>query len=192
MRCGVPAVALSRVVESRPGGQDLAARTWQRLETLPDPRSPQGRIYPLACLIATAVCAFAAAGNDWFTAVCLHRRPGADARTCRESLTRCPRCDRVADAALVPDLGRNITADIARAASNCLAMSLHGDRRSHRGSRQREGEILPGVDEKVARVAALLHERNGNRCQHRRSHQASGDGGTSGRVDRLPGLRHRS
>ena len=52
------------MVESGPGGQDLAASTWQRLETLPDPRSSQGRIYPLACLVAIAVCAFTAAGND--------------------------------------------------------------------------------------------------------------------------------
>jgi len=69
----MPAVALSRVgarvVESGPGGQDLPARAWQRLEALPDPRSPQGRIYPLACLIAIALCAFTAAGNDRFTAV---------------------------------------------------------------------------------------------------------------------------
>jgi predicted transposase YbfD/YdcC len=69
----MPALALSRVgarvVEPGPGGQDLAAGTWQRLEALPDPRSPQGRIYPLACLIAIAVCAFTAAGNDRFTAV---------------------------------------------------------------------------------------------------------------------------
>ena len=69
----MPAVALSRVgarvVESGPGGGDLAAGAWQRLEALPDPRSPQGRIYPLACLIAIAVCAFTAAGNDRFTAV---------------------------------------------------------------------------------------------------------------------------
>jgi predicted transposase YbfD/YdcC len=73
MGCGMPAVALSRVgacvVEPGPGGQDLAAGAWQRLEALPDPRSPQGRIYPLACLIAIAVCAFTAAGNDRFTAV---------------------------------------------------------------------------------------------------------------------------
>jgi hypothetical protein len=33
------------------------------------PRPPQGRIYPLACLIAIALCAFTAAGNDRFTAV---------------------------------------------------------------------------------------------------------------------------
>ena len=69
----MPAVALSRagarVVESGPDGENLAASTWQRLEALPDPRSPQGRIYPLACLIAVAVCAFTAAGNDRFTAV---------------------------------------------------------------------------------------------------------------------------
>src|SRR5579859_3509360 len=69
----MPAVALSRVgarvVESGPDGENLAAGTWQRLEQLPDPRSPQGRIYPLACLIAVAVCAFTAAGNDRFTAV---------------------------------------------------------------------------------------------------------------------------
>src|SRR5215467_8457295 len=69
----MPALALSRVgarvVESGPGGGDLAADAWQRLEALPDPRSPQGRIYPLACLIAIALCAFTAAGNDGFTAV---------------------------------------------------------------------------------------------------------------------------
>ena len=52
-----------------PAGRDLAAGAWQRLEALPDPRSPQGRIYPLACLIAIAVCAFTAAGNDRLTAV---------------------------------------------------------------------------------------------------------------------------
>ena len=61
----MPGVALSRVgacvVESGPGGQDLAAGVPQWLEAPPDPRSPHGRIYPLACLIAIAVCAFTAA-----------------------------------------------------------------------------------------------------------------------------------
>jgi predicted transposase YbfD/YdcC len=69
----MPAVALlrvaARVVESGPDGENLAPGAWQRLEALPDPRSPRGRIYPLACLIAVAVCAFTAAGNDRFTAV---------------------------------------------------------------------------------------------------------------------------
>ncbi|HEU5386307.1 MAG TPA: ISAs1 family transposase [Streptosporangiaceae bacterium] len=69
----MPAVALSRVgarvVESGPDGDDLAAGAWQRLEALPDPRSRRGRVYPLACLVAIAVCAFTAAGNDRLTAV---------------------------------------------------------------------------------------------------------------------------
>jgi predicted transposase YbfD/YdcC len=70
----MPAVSLSRVgarvVESGPGGgQVLAAGAWQKLEALPDPRSPRGRIYPLACLVAVALCAFTAAGNDRLTAV---------------------------------------------------------------------------------------------------------------------------
>src|SRR6201995_4651798 len=68
----MPALALSRlgarVVESGPDGDDLPAGAWQRLEALPDPRSPQGRIYPLACLVAIAVCAFTAAGDDRFPA----------------------------------------------------------------------------------------------------------------------------
>jgi predicted transposase YbfD/YdcC len=69
----MPALALSRlgarVVESGPDGDDLAAGAWQRLEALPDPRSPRGRVYPLACLVAIALCAFTAAGNDRLTAV---------------------------------------------------------------------------------------------------------------------------
>jgi predicted transposase YbfD/YdcC len=73
MRYGMPALALSRlgarVVESGPDGDDLPAGAWQRLEALPDPRSPRGRIYPLACLVAVALCAFTAAGNDRLTAV---------------------------------------------------------------------------------------------------------------------------
>src|SRR5580700_3483808 len=63
----MPAMALSRVaaraVESGPDGENLAPGAWQRLEALPDPRSPQGRIYPLACLIAIALCPFTAAGQ---------------------------------------------------------------------------------------------------------------------------------
>jgi predicted transposase YbfD/YdcC len=68
----MPALALSRlgarVVESGPDGDDLPAGAWQRLEALPGPRSPRGRVYPLACLVAIALCAFTAAGNDRLTA----------------------------------------------------------------------------------------------------------------------------
>jgi len=69
----MPAVALSRagarVVESGPGGQDLAAGAWERLEALRDPALAAGAEIPLACLVAVAVCAFTAAGNDRLTAV---------------------------------------------------------------------------------------------------------------------------
>jgi hypothetical protein len=75
------AMALSRVgarvVESSPDSQKLAAGAWQKLEALPDPRSPRGLIYPLGCLVAIALCAFAAAGNDRFTAGIDHGAGGA-------------------------------------------------------------------------------------------------------------------
>ena len=64
----MPAVALSRVVKSGPSGEDLPVDTGQRLEPLHDPRSPWG-IYPLACLIAIAICAFTAPGTHRFTAI---------------------------------------------------------------------------------------------------------------------------
>jgi hypothetical protein len=41
-------VARGCAVESGPDGENLALRAGQRLEALPEPRSPQGRIYPLA------------------------------------------------------------------------------------------------------------------------------------------------
>jgi len=75
----VPAVTLSRMVESGPGGENLAASSWQRLEALPDPRSPRRQIYPLARLVAIAVCAFIAAGNDRFAAVRQWIRPAGQA-----------------------------------------------------------------------------------------------------------------
>ena len=58
----MPTVPSSRVVESGPGGQVLAMGAWQKLEALPD-RAPERRIYPLACLIAIALCACAAVGS---------------------------------------------------------------------------------------------------------------------------------
>ena len=53
----MPATALSRVgarvVGSDTIGEYLNRDTWARLEALPDPRSPQGLIYPLPCLVAS-------------------------------------------------------------------------------------------------------------------------------------------
>ena len=62
----MPGLALLRagaaVVEY--DGQGLAGvadGVWQRLEALPDPRAPQGLIYPLAGLVAAVLCAMTAA-----------------------------------------------------------------------------------------------------------------------------------
>jgi hypothetical protein len=74
----VPVLALSRVgtlavelvdSEAERAGQGLAEDAWARLERVTDPRSELGRVYPLSCLLAIAVCAFTAAGHDRLTAV---------------------------------------------------------------------------------------------------------------------------
>ena len=127
----MPAVALSRagarVVESGPGGEDLAAGAWQRLEALPDPRSPQGRIYPLACLIAVAVCAFTAAGNDRFTAVGQWIRRASQADLAR---LRAP-WDPIAGRYRAPD-EKTIRVVLDRLDPRALTRALLGPRRRRR------------------------------------------------------------
>ena len=129
----MPAVALSRagarVVESGPDGQDLAASAWQRLEALPDPRSAQGRIYPLACLIAVAVCAFTAAGNDRLTAVGQWTR-----RAGQEDLARLRApWDPVASRYRAPD-EKTIRVVLDRLDPRALTRALLGPRRRRRKS----------------------------------------------------------
>jgi predicted transposase YbfD/YdcC len=64
----MPATALSRaaarVVESDSDGVHLDGQAWARLEALPDPRSPQGRIYSLASLVAVALCGLTVKANQ--------------------------------------------------------------------------------------------------------------------------------
>jgi predicted transposase YbfD/YdcC len=124
----MPAVALSRVgarvVESGPDGEDLAASAWQRLEALPDPRSPRGRVYPLACLVAIAVCAFTAAGNDRFTAVGQWVRRAGQADLAR---LRAP-WDPLAGRYRAPD-EKTIRAVLDRLDPRALTRALLGGRR---------------------------------------------------------------
>ena len=128
----MPALALSRVgarvVESGPGGQVLAAGAWQRLEALPDPRSPRGRIYPLACLIAIAVCAFTAAGNDRLTAVGQWVRRASQADLAR---LRAP-WDPMAGRYRAPD-EKTIRVVLDRLDPRALARALLGSRQGHGG-----------------------------------------------------------
>ena len=147
----MPAVALSRVgarvVESGPGGEDLAASTWQRLEALPDPRSPQGRIYPLACLVAIAVCAFTAAGNDRFTAVGQWIRRAGQADLAR---LRAP-WDPLAGRYRAPD-EKTIRTVLDRLDPRALARALLGPR--PRGRRRSGGPPSASVRDYRARRAA--------------------------------------
>ena len=147
----MPAVALSRVgarvVESGPGGEDLAAGTWQRLEALPDPRSPQGRIYPLACLVAIAVCAFTAAGNDRFTAVGQWIRRASQADLAR---LRAP-WDPIAGRYRAPD-EKTIRVVLDRLDPRALTRALLGPR--PRSRRRRGGPPSASVRGYRARRAA--------------------------------------
>ncbi|MGH3125081.1 MAG: ISAs1 family transposase [Streptosporangiaceae bacterium] len=145
----MPAVALSRagarVVESGPGGQDLVASAWQRLEALPDPRSAQGRIYPLACLIAVAVCAFTAAGNDRLTAVGQWTR-----RASQEDLARLRApWDPVAGRYRAPD-EKTIRVVLDKLDPRALTRALLGPRRRRRPA----GPPSAGVRDYRARRAA--------------------------------------
>ena len=131
----MPAVALSRVaarvVESGPDGENLAPGAWQRLEALPDPRSPQGRIYPLACLIAVAVCAFTAAGNDRFTAVGQWIKRASQADLAR---LRAP-WDPIAGRYRAPD-EKTIRVVLDRLDPRALTRALLGPRPRRRGARR--------------------------------------------------------
>jgi predicted transposase YbfD/YdcC len=147
----MPAVALSRVgarvVESGPGGEGLAAGAWQRLEALPDPRSPQGRIYPLACLIAIAVCAFTAAGNDRLTAVGQWIKRASQADLAR---LRAP-WDPMAGRYRAPD-EKTIRVVLDRLDPRALARALLGPR--PRGRRRSGGPPAASVRRYRARRAA--------------------------------------
>jgi predicted transposase YbfD/YdcC len=145
----MPAMALSRagarVVESGPGGQELVAGAWQRLEALPDPRSRRGRIYPLACLVAVAVCAFTAAGNDRFTAVGQWIRRASQADLAR---LRAP-WDPLAGRYRVPD-EKTIRVVLNQLDRRALARALLGPR----GRRRPGGPSSASVRSYPARRAA--------------------------------------
>ena len=145
----MPAVALSRVgarvVESGPGGQDLAAGTWRRLEALPDPRSP------LACLIAIAVCAFTAAGNDRFTAVGQWIRRASQADLAR---LRAP-WDPVTGRYRAPD-EKTIRAVLDRLDPRALARALLGRPDTSRGGGRPSASVRGYRARRVAQQAKAL------------------------------------
>jgi len=135
-----------RVVESGPDGDDLAPSAWQRLEALPDPRSPRGRIYPLACLVAIALCAFTAAGNDRLAAAGQWIKRASQADLAR---LRAP-WDPMAGRYRAPD-EKTIRVVLDRLDPRALAAALLGPRR---GGRRRGGPPSASVRGYRARRAA--------------------------------------
>ena len=136
----MPALALSRVgarvVESGPGGgQVLAAGAWQKLEALPGPRSTRGRVYPLACLVAIALCAFTAAGNDRLTAAGRWIRRAGQADLARLHAPWDPMAGRYR----APD-EKTIRVVLDRLDPRALARVLPGPRP---GGRHRRGGLSP-------------------------------------------------
>jgi predicted transposase YbfD/YdcC len=180
----MPAVALSRVgtrvVESGPGGQDLSAGAWQKLEALPDPRSPRGRIYPLACLIAVALCAFTAAGNDRLTAVGQWIRRASQADLARLHAPWDPMAGRYR----APD-EKTIRVVLDRLDPRALARALLGPG-PRRGGRRRPGGPGPaGVRGYRARRAA----RHAQELARGRLRAVAVDGKTSRGARRADGTR---
>jgi len=178
----MPAVTLSRVgarvVESGPGGEGLAAGTWQRLEALPDPRSPRGRIYPLACLIAIAICAFTAAGNDRFTAVGQWVRRAGQADLAR---LRAP-WDPLAGRYRAPD-EKTIRAVLDRLDPRALTRALLGGRP---GSRRSRGGPPPAS---VRRYRARRAAQQAKMLARSRLRAVAVDGKTSRGARRADGTR---
>jgi predicted transposase YbfD/YdcC len=141
----------ARVVESGPGGQVLAADAWQKLEALPDPRSPRGRVYPLACLVAIALCAFTAAGNDRLTAVGQWIKRASQADLAR---LRAP-WDPMAGRYRAPD-EKTIRVVLDRLDPRALARALLGPRPGRRGGGRPAGSVRGYRARSLAQQAKAL------------------------------------
>ena len=130
----MPGLALSRAgtraVESDGDGEGLTQAAWARLEALPDPRSPQGLIYPLPCLITAAVCAMTAAGHDRLTAVGQWLGQASQADLAR---LRMP-ADPLTGIYRAPD-EKTIRVVLDRLAPRALTRALLGPRRRRRARR---------------------------------------------------------
>ena len=135
----MPGMALSRagarVLESDTrDGEGLDDQAWARLAALPDPRSPQGLIYPLPCLVAAAVCAMTAAGHDGLTAIGQWLKAASQADLAR---LRMPR-DPLTGAYRAPD-EKTIRVVLNRLDPRALTRALLGPRRRRRTRRSGPG-----------------------------------------------------
>lgn len=133
----MPAGALSRagarVVESGAEGRAvLGDDAWERLRALPDPRSPRGRVYQLAGLVAIAVCAFTVAGHDRLAAVGQWIKRASPADLASFGLP----WDPFTGAFRVPD-EKTVRTVLDRLDPQALSRALLGGRHAHRSHRRR-------------------------------------------------------
>jgi predicted transposase YbfD/YdcC len=152
LECDVPGLALSRVGarvlgSDTPCGDGLDEAAWERLQRLPDPRSPHGLVYPLPCLVAAALCAMTAAGHDRLTAIGQWLGQLSQADLAR---LRMPR-DPFTGLHRVPD-EKTIRVVLDRLDPRALARALLGPRRRRRA--RRDGSLSKKVRAYRARRAA--------------------------------------
>jgi hypothetical protein len=150
-------MALSRVLGCDTAGDCLDCDAWARLEALPDPRSPQGLIYPLPCLVAVAVCALTAAGHDRLTGVGQWVKNAGPADLARLRLP----WDPFTGAYRVPD-EKTIRVVLNRLDPRALTRALLGPRRP--GRTRRDGRASRNVRDyrarrRAARAKALARSR---------------------------------
>jgi predicted transposase YbfD/YdcC len=172
----------ARVVESGSDGRTvLDEDAWARLRALPDPRSPRGRVYDLASLVAIAVCAFTVAGHDRLTAVGQWIKRATPADLAAFGLP----WDPFTGAFRVPD-EKTIRTLLDGLDPRALSRALLGQRLAHRGQRRRpDGTPSRSVRDYRSRRAAAAAKA----LARSRIHAVSVDGKTSRGARRADGSR---
>ncbi len=127
-------------------GPGVTAEGWARLEALPDPRSPQGRVYPLACLVAVALCALTAAGHDRLSAVGQWVKRASQADLAR---LRAP-WDPIAGRYRAPD-EKTVRVVLDRLDPQALSRALLGPRPARTPAAGAAGDGLPATTVRVWR-----------------------------------------
>lgn len=143
----------------------LRTGIWERLEKVPDPRSRQGRVYSLPCLVAVVLCALTAAGHDGVSAVAQWVARTSSAERARLRLPRHPLTgrfrvpdeatirrflaaldsDALVSALLAADAGGSAPADTASTAGEPVAgqtVGLAVDGKTSRGARRADGSLV--------------------------------------------------
>jgi predicted transposase YbfD/YdcC len=169
--------AAARVVESGDDGTHLDDQVWERLAALPDPRSPRGRIYPLASLVAVALCGLTVAGHDGLTGIGQWARRAGPAERARLGLP----WDPMSGQYRVPD-EKTIRTLLNQLNPRALTRALLGRRRSRSRPDGSPSRTVRGYRARRRKLAAKALARN-------RIRAVAVDGKTSRGARRADGTR---